>query len=871
MSSHLAAKPPARQNGCEPLEERLAFSVNAIGELPELLQFSATSPQEFAPLVSLANPAEQIDQIRENYSFNGTGQTVAIIDSGIAWDHFALGGGLGKDFRVVGGWDFAENDSDPFDDGPAGYHGTHVAGIVGSSDENHPGVASGVDLVGLRVFDDRGGGKLRWVEEALQWVHDHRNDFENPITTVNLSLGVHWNSNSVPGWATLEDEFAQLRRDGIFISVAAGNSFQNHLSKGVSYPAASPYVVPVASHDAWGQLSDFSQRNERVLVAPGEDLESTIPGHLYGQLGPSSRFLAASGTSMAAPYVAGASVLLREALEIAGESRIDQSTLYSHFQRTADQVYDSLTQSWYSRLDLTAAIDSALQDPHGDQPSSASRLGRISKLQSIEGILAKTRDVDYMRFEADESGQVSLTLHESHELKTMLDVVDQKVSRNGNRVSFQVTAGEEYLIRLHAGAGKGNYRVNVEFDSATPGIVNLGRVRSDLFSNLGVSGQSHYRITASRQGILTVESQFEAARGPLQMEILNLQGEVIASGQTQQEGSRVDIEAAAGESYIIRLMGSNQDVELKCTNLVRTVRDRLIIGGTGQQDSYTYVSDQTHQATVNGTRYEFSKDAFRKVRIHGGTGSDEVFLTGSQHRETLSGGQGRVVFYGDQTDVIAGGFESVRVDARGGDDLAVLQDSNQSDTFHGNAERSRLTGGGYLLVAEHFERVTAISSSGGSDQAILTGTSGDDFLHVHSEGTSLGGASYRNYVIGFDSIVVEGGSGADNALLRGTAENETFRASPGEMQFQNSTGVQRFQGFESVVVHSGGGNDRAQLAQLGSGDRIRRDGGNLQGVVYGTDLLLSAYQEVEWSNGAGVIKEIALSVVDGIFDDYARN
>ena len=153
----------------------------------------------------------------------GGRQTVAIIDSGIAYDHVALGGGLGKAYRVVGGWDFAENDANPYDDGPAGFHGTHVAGIVGAQD---------CALRGRRVrrsiwspcasSTTRATGQFTWVESALRWVHQHRNAFENPITTVNLSLGTDWNASTLPNWATFEDELKQLAADGIFISRRGG-------------------------------------------------------------------------------------------------------------------------------------------------------------------------------------------------------------------------------------------------------------------------------------------------------------------------------------------------------------------------------------------------------------------------------------------------------------------------------------------------------------------------------------------------------------------------------------------------------------------------------------------------------------------------
>src|SRR5690606_34978102 len=144
------------------------------------------------------------------------------IDSGIAWDHVALGKGFGSGYRVVGGWDFTEeNDANPYDDGPMGFHGTHVAGIIGSDDPHHTGVAPGVDLVALRVFNDMGQGQLSWGEQALQWVHNNRNSFENPITTVNLSLGTVWNADVVPAWGTLEEELQTLFNDGIVVTASA--------------------------------------------------------------------------------------------------------------------------------------------------------------------------------------------------------------------------------------------------------------------------------------------------------------------------------------------------------------------------------------------------------------------------------------------------------------------------------------------------------------------------------------------------------------------------------------------------------------------------------------------------------------------------
>ncbi len=130
----------------EQFEQRLVMSAQAVASLlPEL---NIASPAITQQSVSLESPTKQASDIAAQYGLDGKGQTVAVIDSGIAWDHYALGNGFGEGNKVVGGWDFAENDSNPYDDGPAGYHGSHVAGIIGSTDSQYTGVAQGVDLVG---------------------------------------------------------------------------------------------------------------------------------------------------------------------------------------------------------------------------------------------------------------------------------------------------------------------------------------------------------------------------------------------------------------------------------------------------------------------------------------------------------------------------------------------------------------------------------------------------------------------------------------------------------------------------------------------------------------------------------------------------
>jgi subtilisin family serine protease len=412
--------------------------------------------------LSSAHNSSGLTSVRNDYGFTGAGQTVAVIDSGIAWNHTGLGNGFGSNYRVVGGWDFTENDSNPYDDGPWGSHGTHVAGIVGAdtTGTSNDGVAPGVDLVGLRVFDDSGAGYFSWVESALDWVHQNRNAFENPITAVNLSLGTSWNSSSITSFAMLEDEFAQLKADGIFIAVSAGNSFGSYNTPGLSYPAASPHVVPVMSVTDSGSLSTFSQRHTRAIGAPGQYIVSTVPDYVGDNNGVNDDYASFSGTSMASPYVAGASVLIRQAMQFVGYTNITQDTIYNHMMNTATSFFDSATGQTYKRLNLTSAFNALMPtDEYGSTSATAHGLGTLNGSAQMIGAIGKLNDVDYFQFTAAVTGTVTFQISTSHSLTPTWSGAGGAAS--GNTYSFQVVAGQSYTVGLATSGGIGWYGITV--------------------------------------------------------------------------------------------------------------------------------------------------------------------------------------------------------------------------------------------------------------------------------------------------------------------------------------------------------------------------------------------------------------------------
>ncbi len=307
---------------------------------------------------------EQSARIGESSGFDGTGQTIAVIDSGIAYDHHAFGSGYGTGTRVVGGWDFAENDADPYDDAPAGYHGSHVAGLASGvtttlDGDTFRGVAPGADIVALRVFDDAGAGNLAWIEQALRWVHDNQDAFESPITTVNLSLGTELNDSNRDGaMALLEDELQMLYEDDILVFAAAGNSQAtlDPASDDLMYPASSQWVSAVGSVDTNGNLSGFSQREDGIFAGEGQQLTSAVPEHVRGYDGYVNDYASLSGTSMASPQVAAASMLVRQAMQAAGVEATSASIL-ERLESTSVTHTDSSTGLTYRTLDIEAAVD----------------------------------------------------------------------------------------------------------------------------------------------------------------------------------------------------------------------------------------------------------------------------------------------------------------------------------------------------------------------------------------------------------------------------------------------------------------------------------------------------------------------------------
>jgi subtilisin len=245
----------------------------------------------------------------------GAGVRVAVLDTGIDYNHEDL------DANYRGGHDFVFDDDDPFDDS-FNSHGTHVAGIVAAEQNGIGvvGVAPEAELFAVKVLDGGGFGLEDWIIAGIEWA------VRNGIEVVNLSI-------EGPDARGLRDACDEAYAAGVLLVAAAGNSAAG--GGAVEYPAADDSVIAVTGTDAADMPGYFSPIGEQLeLAAPGVEVLSTVAGGAYQVL---------SGTSQAAPHVAGVAALaiLSNTEDLSGDGRVDHEDVRLMLRESAADLGDA--------------------------------------------------------------------------------------------------------------------------------------------------------------------------------------------------------------------------------------------------------------------------------------------------------------------------------------------------------------------------------------------------------------------------------------------------------------------------------------------------------------------------------------------------
>ena len=204
----------------------------------------------------------------------GSGVTAYIIDTGINIEHSDFEGRATFGFDATGEGKFDGNG-----------HGTHVSGTIGGKSY---GIAKKVDLVGVKVLTSQGSGSYAGVLKGIEWAWKDSKTKKGK-SVANMSLGGGFSK-------AINDAVAAAVKNGLVMVVAAGNEKQDACK--VS-PASTPQAITVAATDKNDNLASFSNWGKCVdLAAPGVAITSAWKGAVDATN-------TISGTSMAAPHVAG--------------------------------------------------------------------------------------------------------------------------------------------------------------------------------------------------------------------------------------------------------------------------------------------------------------------------------------------------------------------------------------------------------------------------------------------------------------------------------------------------------------------------------------------------------------------------------------
>jgi subtilisin family serine protease len=276
--------------------------------------------------------------------FDGSGATVAVLDTGYDADHPDLAG------QVAGAHDFTGAGDATDGNG----HGTHVAATIAgtgaASGGTRTGVAPGADLLIGKVLDDSGSGFEDWVISGMEWAVEQDTD------VVNMSLGTPWPSDGTDPLSQAVDRLTES--SGVLFVVAAGNS--GPFGQSIGSPGAATRALTVGATGKDDSPAAFSSRGPRFgddaikpeIVAPGvEIVAARAGGTSLGNL-IDRHHTSLSGTSMATPHVAGAAAILAQQ-----HSGWDADEIKARLTATsAPLAGQPVTFQGAGRLDVAAAV-----------------------------------------------------------------------------------------------------------------------------------------------------------------------------------------------------------------------------------------------------------------------------------------------------------------------------------------------------------------------------------------------------------------------------------------------------------------------------------------------------------------------------------
>jgi major intracellular serine protease len=316
----------------------------------EVSMVSANASSEIPVGVTMINAPEYWQ-----HSDKGIGNVVAVLDTGVDLEHPDLKG------RIIGGRNFTDSygyDTGNFQDDH--YHGTHVSGTVAANSNGYGvvGVSPETKILVCKVLNKYGSGTLQSVVSGIRYAVDWRGQHGEKVSVISMSL-----STSVD-FPELHQAVKYAVDSNVLVVCAAGNNGDgDHRTEENVYPASYPEVVSVGAVDADNKIALFSNSNDEIdMVAHGVGVVSTYPGGEYRGL---------SGTSMSAPHISGAAVLVRNAFKNKFDRFPTEDELYNILIGKCESIGLHKLEEGYGLLDLMKNVEDKPEQPQEpEQPNN---------------------------------------------------------------------------------------------------------------------------------------------------------------------------------------------------------------------------------------------------------------------------------------------------------------------------------------------------------------------------------------------------------------------------------------------------------------------------------------------------------------------
>lgn len=580
-----------------------------------------TSFDGFVPHVPITVPAERLDDVlnspavasvepvivasasleqsgpligapaSNDLGFDGDGQAVAILDTGVESSHSFLAG------RVVAEACFSIQASCPNGSTsqtgsgagrPCSYapdgcaHGTHVAGIAAGSGQRFSGVAPAADIVAIQVFSRFDGNDCVQARapspcalanpddqiRAMNHVLELSNQFD--IAAVNMSLGSAAEiptacDDSFPSYAAA---ISQLTSAGIAVVIASGN--EGH-DAGVGFPACMSQAVTVGNTTKLDTVAVSSNHASLVdLLAPGTDILSSVPGDRYASF---------TGTSMAAPQVAGAFAVLGQRAPSASVS-----TLLSALSSTGVPIGDPRNTVVRPRIQVDAALTTLGADldqtqPGGLCPTDDVREGTDEQSYPIVngrteyGVICAD-DSDWFVFPGGQGSEITVQLdfdHASGDLDLELWDANEALLRSESEtdnetINGTVNVADTYYVRVYGFQGAQNdYELTVSYTSCPPDDEfenndDLTTARSldpgtTVFGEACANDPDIYRIDLAAGTPVAAKVDFLHRYGDVDAYLFDSSGSLVATSYSVDDNEYVNYTAPSTGAYYLWVEG----------------------------------------------------------------------------------------------------------------------------------------------------------------------------------------------------------------------------------------------------------------------------------------------------------------------------